>query len=161
MVTLRCTERLRKRLKLPELGDSPAPTTVLGDWFGHPVSTRHARVILLVNERSRLPVLLWARRFDAFERRLLRDVFNLLLAIGVPAEAVEREVEEMADLCFARTNNRSVLGTINDYALAVRIALTSQPDTVLPDLALELSETPCGPLGYERPRDRALKLLAG
>jgi hypothetical protein len=160
MVTLRCTERLRKRMKLPELGEGPVPTTVLGDWFGHPVSTRHARVVLIVNERSRLPVVLWARRFDELERRFLRDVSSLLLAIGVPAEAVDRELEEMSDLFFAKTNNRSVLGTIND-AIALRVALPYRSDVSLHNLALELSKTPCGPLGYERPRDRALKLLAG
>ena len=68
MITLRCTERLRKKLRLPPLEDEPPPSTAaLGDWFGHPVATRYARVILLVSERSRLPLLVAARQLDSFE----------------------------------------------------------------------------------------------
>ena len=70
MITLRCTEKLRKKLKLPKLGDGLPSTTALGDWFGQPVSTRHARVILLVSEKSRLAILIHARQLDRFEQRI-------------------------------------------------------------------------------------------
>jgi len=161
MLTLRCTEKLCKKLRLPKLGDAPASTTTLGDWFGHPVSTRHMRVILLVNEKSRLAVLVAARQLDRFEQRFRDAVADLLLDLGVPAEAVAREIEAMHDLVYARTNSRSVLGTMNDYALALHLGLEQELEKTLHEQALHLSETPCGPLGYASPHEVVLTLLAG
>lgn len=57
MVTIRCTKKFLERI-----GASPAetapPTTRLGDWHAKPVAVGHQRLILLVSERSRLPVLI-------------------------------------------------------------------------------------------------------
>jgi IS30 family transposase len=161
MLTLRCTEKLCKKLRLPKLGDAPASTTTLGDWFGNPVSTRHARVILLVNEKSRLAVLVAARQFDRFEQRFRDAVADLLLDLGVQAEAVVREIEAMHDLVYARTNSRSVLGTMNDYTLALHFGLEGEPEKTLHEQALHLSETPCRPLGYASPHEVVLTLLSG
>jgi len=100
MVTLRCAERLRKRLCLSALEDAPASTTVLGYWFGQPVVTRYARV-LLVSERARLPALVETRQLDSFEKRFKRSLGDLLRDIGIPAEAIRRELAEMWDLVYA------------------------------------------------------------
>lgn len=157
---MRCTEKLRKKLRLPKLEEeAPASTTGLGDWFGNPVSTRHARVILLVSERSRLAVLVHARQLDRFERRFADAVADLLLDIGVPAESVAREREAMNDLVYARTNSRSVLGTMNDYTFALRIHLEEEPEKTLHEIALILSTTPVGPLGYDSPEKVVTTLL--
>jgi uncharacterized protein DUF6933 len=152
LITLRCTEKLRKKLKLPKLGDGPPSTTALGDWFGQPVSTRHARVILLVSEKSRLAVLIHARQLDRFEQRFTDAVAELLRDLGVSAESISRERAAMGDLVYARTNSRSVLGTMNDYTFALRIYLEEEPEKTLHEIAVLLSETPCGPLGYASPR---------
>ena len=159
MVTLRCTEKLRKRLRLPKLGDAPASTTALGDWFGNPVSTRHARVILLVSEKSRLAVLVAARHLDRFEDRFREALYDLLLSLDVPAEAAARERDAMSDFCYAKTNSRSVLGTMNDYTFPLRILLEEEPERTLQEIALHLSETPLGPFGYKRPKDLVRSLL--
>ena len=115
MITLRCTERLRKGLHVTAAEDPPVSTTVLGDWFGQPVLTRYVRMILLVSEKSRLPVLVPARQLESFEKRFRRSLRDLLREIGIPAKAIRRELAEMEELVYARTNSRSVLGTMNDY----------------------------------------------
>jgi len=161
LIALRCTEKLRKKLRLPTLSeDAPPSTAALGDWFGHPVSTRHSRVILLVSERSRLAVLVHARQLDRFERRFADATADLLLDLGAPAEAVADEREAMNDVVYARTNSRSVLGTMNDYTFALRIYLEEEPEKTLHEIALMLSVTPIGPLGYDSP-DRVVRGLLG
>jgi hypothetical protein len=161
LIVLRCTEKLRRRLRLPKLGDAPASTTALGDWFGNPVSTRHARVILLVSEKSRLPVLVPARNLDRFEQGFVAAVHDLLLDLGIPEEAADRERNAMSELVFARTNSRSVLGTMNDYTFGLRIMLEERPGMTLHEIALHLSETPLGPFGYKRPVELGRSLLQG
>jgi hypothetical protein len=160
MFTLRCTERLRKALHVPAEEDPPVSMTALGDWCGQPVATRYARMILLVSERSRLPVLVAARRLDSFEARFRRALEDLLRDIGIPAEAIRRELAEMQELVYARTNNRSVLGTMNDYTGFLLGALAEEPEKSLHELAVDLSELRAGPLGYEQPREVARALLS-
>jgi len=159
MITLRCTERLRKGLHVPAAEDPPVSTTVLGDWFGQPVLTRYVRMILLVSERSRLPVLVPARQLDSFEKRFRRALGDLLRDIGIPAEAIRRELAEMQELVYARTNSRSVLGTMNDYTGFLLGALAEEPEKSLRELAVELSKLRAGPLGYARPCEVVRSLL--
>ena len=69
---------------------------------------------------------------------------------NVPSE----ELQAMTDFVFARTTNRSILGTMNDFD---RI-LDAAPGQSLTSAALELAEAPCGPIGMESP-DRATRKL--
>ena len=63
MVTLRCTQKLLRRL---EVTDKPAaPTPVLGDWYANILFSRPHQLVLCVSERSLLPVVLLAKEPDA------------------------------------------------------------------------------------------------
>lgn len=84
---------------------------------------------------------------------------TLLRELGVSQSAVARELAEMTSTVVARTASRSILGTINDFAIAVTWALEEEPETSLHQLSLELCETPVGPLGYEQPGAFARELL--
>ena len=64
---------------------------------------------------------------------------------------VRRELNEMRESVFKPTNSRSVLGSVNDFAKAVKWRLYEEPDADLVALALWLSETPILPLGGRSP----------
>ena len=66
----------------------------------------------------------------------------------------------MNDVRFAKTASRSVLGTINDYAIAVTWALAKEPGLTLHRLSVQLTDTPVGPMKYECPADVARRLLS-
>lgn len=56
----------------------------------------------------------------------------MLAAIAVPAADIEEELREMSEVVFGRTHNRSVLGTMNEYAFMAK-AMRAQgrgPDTL-------------------------------
>lgn len=57
----------------------------------------------------------------------------------------------MSEVAFARACSRSVPGTINDYCYQLKWFLEEKPSLGFLELSLRLSETPCGPLQYERP----------
>jgi hypothetical protein len=65
----------------------------------------------------------------------------------------------MATLKVARTASRSILGTINDFAIALTWALAEKPGVSLHQLSLDLCETPVGPLAYEHPGAFARRLF--
>lgn len=52
MLTLRCTQKLMRRLKVPTKVGTHAPTTVLGDWYANLIYARPQQLVLCMNERS-------------------------------------------------------------------------------------------------------------
>ena len=165
MYTLRCTKPLLSRLAhLTPRGDGPPPasTTVLGDWYANRLNVGRHRLVLCTNERSLLTVVVPAKDLPGLPRRLVEAVAQLLRHIGVPPALVAREVREMQWVRFERTASRSVLGSMNDFALAADFCFRGPAPLVhLEEVARLLAETPCGPLGHARPRDRARDLLVG
>jgi hypothetical protein len=94
-----------------------------------------------------LPVLLPARDPSSLGPRLAAALGHILAALGIPAHRVDEEQRHMAQIAFARTISRQILGTMNDFARMFDPA----PGQSLISAALELAETPCGPIGMESP----------
>ena len=158
MVVLRLTRKLLSRVGPPNAVATPS-TTVLGDWFAHLVFVGHKRYALLVSEHSRLPVVMPGRDLKHLTRNFPGALAQVLHALGLHPAVVEREVEATREGVIAVTNNRSLLGTLNDFSLALRYRLWDEPDADLVEVALWLSRTPVGPLGYDAPDQVTRRLL--
>lgn len=159
MVVVRCTQKLLRRLPAPSFIEAPS-TTALGDWCGNLIGIGHLRVALFISERSRLPVVFPARDMANLGRHLAEAVGQVLRALGVRADRIRLELEAMAEVHIARTNSRSLLASLNDFTDALKWRLGQEPSTDLLTVALELSETPVGPLGYRGPDEVTRELLA-
>ena len=163
MVTLRCTQVVRKRLGLaPNLPAPPSPTTALGDWYVHLLRLGRQQIVMATSEGSLLTVLLPARELRASLAPNLRlAVRNLLMALDVPSHAVQREIAAMGPVALAKAVNKRVIGSINEFAyqLFAYVGQTSDPL----ELALRLSDTPMSAIGakstYGIPMNVARELL--
>lgn len=158
MFVLRCTRKLLERTGPPSPVTAPS-TTALGDWFAQPIAVGRQRLILLASEHSRLPVVMPGRDAKNLARNLPTMLAEVLDGLGAPMEAVVREIEAMSEAVIAVTNNRSVLGTMNDFSHMLKWHLAGEPDADLVEAALWLSETLVGPLGYDPPSEVTLRLL--
>lgn len=151
MVSFRCTQKLLRRW--PELLEaSPSPTTtVLGDWYCTTLNHRHRRLILGLAERSLLPVVVPAKELATFPGRLAEAVCRALDALAVPAKLLDQERSAMAEFALAKTNNRSILGSIRDLGFLALVFLDRYPDASPEAVGGELIEVPCGPLEHVFP----------
>jgi hypothetical protein len=165
MLTLRCTQVVRKRLALAGSLPEPAlPGTLLGAWYLHLIRVGPQQVVMATSERSLLTVLLPAeelRRTVASHLRLaLRD---LLVALEIPLDAVQREIALMDPIAFGNAVNRRVIGSMNDFAYQLDAYVGETSDPL--ELALKLCETPMSAIGsqssYGIPKDIARELLSG
>ncbi len=166
MYTLRCTRPLLKRLgplTAPSPGLAPDATTTLGDWYANRLNIGRHRLVLCTNERSLLSVVVPAKDLARLPQRLVESLAVLLRRIGIPAAAVASEAREMQWVRFDATVSRSVLGSMNDFALTAHSFFHHPdiPEVYLEDLDWRLNETPCGPLAYAQPAERARELLLG
>lgn len=164
MITLRCTQKVCKRLKLAATPpDISPPTTALGDWYVNLVRFGRQQVVMATSERSLLTVLLPARDLrQSLVPNLQWAVQQLLTVLGIPPETVSREIAEMQPAAFASAVNRRVLGPMNEFAWQAG-AYRGRTDDAL-ELARQLSDTPMSAVGSTSrlgiPADVARELLA-
>lgn len=99
-------------------------TTTLGAWCATVLFWK-PHVAMFVNESTLLPVLMafapGATMLDRFPAALT----TVLERHGIDHAFIEREHAEMTEHRVAITNNRTVVGTMNDFACLARIHRTS------------------------------------
>ena len=78
---------------------------------------------------------------------------EVLRALGIPEAKVADEVAAMRDPVVAPTNDRRVLGSMNDFAFMTEAYAEDHP---LMEVALKLAEAPCSPLGMNNPREATM-----
>ena len=158
MVVLRCTQKLSRRLKVAPALESVQSSTRLGDWFANLFYLGRQPLIIFVSSKTLLPVILPARNMRAVADQLRIGLGGHLQRLGVPRQAIERELFEMAQHAFAPTNSRSVLGTMNDFVGSLQFVAKYYPERpwTAESLEDELVETPCRPTGYRSPHEATL-----
>ena len=152
MVVLRCTQKLLVRLK--QVADLPSveSTTRLGDWYGNILRIGRRQHLLFISEQSRLPVVL-----PITESKRLATVFpdavcERLAIVGIAAADIADERMRMSESAFGRTRNRSLLGTVNDFAFMAQVGSARQPEPETPEELMRfLSQTPILPLDGASP----------
>lgn len=158
MLTLRCTRKLLDRLRVPPVPDDSEPTTRLGDWYANLLFRPGQQLVLLVNQRTLLPVVIQAAPAVSIPARLPAAIADVLRALGVPAPAVETELREMRDVSIGKTNSRQVLGSMTDFAYLLDAHLGhGRP---LAEASHRLAHTPCGPIGMKYPADIVREVFA-
>ncbi len=151
MFTLRCTRALLKRLKVkPDLAP-PSPTTRLGDWYANILFTRRKHLVLCVSERTLLPLLIEAAGPTPIGLRLRDELTEMLQSLGVSDGLIQAELLAMTDMVVSTTASRMILGSMNDFT---RMFEFYSPDMPISEVARDLANAPCSPIGMNSP-DRA------
>jgi hypothetical protein len=163
MLSLCCTKVIRDRLRLPAQLPSPVqPSTRLGNWYVHLARFGHQQIVIATSERSLLTVLLPARQLrESLEINFQAAVAELLHALELPTQIVNRELAAIQPLSFAAASNRRVIGSMNEFVRQIECDLTRTRDPL--HLSLRLAETPMSAVGsranYGLPNDVAWDLL--
>jgi hypothetical protein len=152
MLVLRCTQKLLVRLK--QVGDWPPveSTTRLGDWYGNILRIRRRQHLLFISERSRLPVVLPIGEAKRLGAVFPDAVCERLALVGVAAVDIADEQSRMKEIAFGRTRNRSLLGTLNDFAFMAQYDNANRVEPESPEELMRfLSQTPILPLDGASP----------
>ena len=161
MVVLRCTRKLLPRVdgRSPNSGELPKSTTRLGDWYANiagVVGRQH--IVLGVSGVTLLPVLVPAAPYKTLLSRFAEATGQVLRTLKIDEAKVVAEVNAMRDMVVATTNDRRVLGSMNDFVFMLGgYYLDDRP---LTEVALHLAESPCSPLGMKSPRQATLTLFS-
>ena len=121
MLVLRPTANLAGRMGATLVGSTGSSTTLLGDWYANLVNVGSLRLVLAVSERSLLAVVLKARDVASLPAHLSEALREVLGAIGISPQAIEQEITEMNQVLIAKTANRQLLVSMNDFAFMLDV----------------------------------------
>lgn len=151
MFAFRCTQKLLDRLGVAPEHEPPPAETVLGDWYANLIRVGRTQLVLAVSEKTLLPVVLPAKESGTLVRRFTEALEPMLIAVGIPAEAVDAECAAMADWAVAKTASRRVLGSLNDLAFHLKVGVAHHPERSLMEHSLWLAKIPLKVIEYGAP----------
>ena len=152
MLVLRCTQKLLARLKRADNLPAVESTTRLGDWYGNILRIGRRQRLLFISERSRLPVVIPIREGKRLAEAFPDAVCEVLSNVGVAATDIADERSRMSEIAFGRTRNRSLLGTLNDFAFMAQSVDARRTEPESPEELMRfLAQTPILPLNGASP----------
>jgi hypothetical protein len=104
------------------------------------------QVALVVNESTLLPVVIPLAPAASVLNRFPDSLATVLTAAGVDEWFINSEVAAMTEHRVAKTNNRSVLGVMNEFVYLGGAYHSAGHGDDLVSLSLRLADTPVGPL---------------
>ncbi len=118
MLTLRCTQKLLKELRRPSRDISALPG-ILGEWHANLLRVERRKCVLFTNDATLYSIFIPGVRREHFLRLgevFGQELFRCLNQEAISQRAIERVLDEIQEVEFGKSNNRSVLGSMNDLA---------------------------------------------
>ena len=148
MLVLHATKKLLDRIKPSVLVASQVSDTTLGNWYATALFWK-PQLALFVHEETLLPVLMPLAPANSLAVRFPMYLAAVLRALDVDSEFIAAQVNTMGEVVYAKTSNRSVLGTMNQFSYLAEGYREYLGTSDLLDLSLKLAHVPCSPL-YKR-----------
>ena len=125
MAILRCTKKLLTELKRKPV-EITTPPDAIGDWHANLIRVDRRKCVLFTHDRTLFSLFVpgltkpdFVRIEDIFGQRL----FKSLLSEGFSQAQIELFLDDLRDIQFAKTNNRSILGSMTDLAFQINFSI--------------------------------------
>jgi hypothetical protein len=145
MYSICATKKLLDRLPGPVEPITQAPSTLLGNWYATAMF-RRPHVAVLVNEKTLLPVVMPLAPAKTLGERFPAALAEVLSALEVDRAFIADERARMAEPVFAKTDNRSVIGTLNEFCFMSGLEHPAYEISSPLAQSLWLAQMYCGPL---------------
>ena len=156
MQLIHCTEKLLKELKQELTNDLPT-NNYFGSWHANLLIIERHKCVLVTNDGTIYTLFIpYLKRadFQAFPIIFGQHLFKNLLHDGFSQAQIEMILNEHQDIGYAKTNNRRVLGTMNDLKFQVEIHVQMNGGlkyTDLYEVNRELNRTIFSVIEYNEP----------
>jgi hypothetical protein len=151
MLILKCTQKAAKELGLIRGNLLQIPpeenVTLLGDWFVNPLRFGYTKTLLFANAITLYSILAEYKKTDLVD---IGQFFRTNLKLNLRLEEVEREriskvLAEYQEVTLAKTDSRSVLGSMNDLAWMYKHRIVDRggtKETDLDQVVRDINRTP-------------------
>jgi Domain of unknown function (DUF6933)/Domain of unknown function (DUF6429) len=162
-VVVRCTSELARALPFEIVDESHVHATEINQWHARIVKTGRMKTLLFTNSETLYSFVIIGARMQTLlgiDDIFLESVAENLTSDGLIQTDSISDYAHGRDVVFARSNNRRVLGSMNDLAKAVKAVITDdgRPGLVSDRSVTQgLNLTPMGMLNYESPLESMAK----
>jgi hypothetical protein len=161
-VLIRCTQKL-----LAEIPDRLVDSAANGDgWHANLLRIERRKCVLFTHDATLYSVFVPGVKkpeFEHLDEVFGQRLFKALLWDGFPQEQIETMLDACRTIRFARSNNRSVLGSMNDLGFQIEVHIAHDGGLANVDLAHlhhGLNRIPMGAVGYRYAVDGLSMYLA-
>lgn len=147
MAILRCTQKLLSELKLRP-SDSMQQASEIGSWHANLVRIDRRKCVLFTHDTTLYTFFVPGLRKSEFEnfREIFRqNLFKRLLTENFPQKHIEIFLDDIQDIDISKTNNRSVLGSMNDLTFQLKYHIAAEGGIEMADISkliLDLNRIP-------------------
>jgi len=168
MQTIKCTAKLRKEMGLEDsaLFDGDVTGSVLGPWHANLIYIDRRKCVLFANDKTFFNFLAPNARRDQIrelQKLFLSWLRPTLFFEGFSEAECEKIAAEYAEIGYAKTDNASVLGTMNDLAFQYTYLIKRAGgihSAEVPAIISMLNYMPMGALKYRFAMGELRRLLA-
>ncbi len=145
MQLIRCTQKLLKEIKIKPTTNVEPIRSIMGSWHANLLRIERRKCVLITNDFTLYTLFIPCLRkpdFQNFHLVFGQHLFKNLLNEGFAQSQIEAVLSEHQQLLYDKTNNRSVLGSMNDQKIQLewRIHLNGGlEETSTSDLNRELN----------------------
>lgn len=154
------TNKLREKIDLPEVTERPVATGAHLRWYSHLFRARRVQYILTTNAASLYSVVMYGRGItdtDSYLQRFLPSLREQIEAADMQIIYKRCMAPYMGAITLAKTEDRSVLGSMNDMIHQIQYRLEGE-DVSVWELGEWLNDTPYSAIGYRFPREAFAQL---
>ena len=165
MAIIRCTKKLLNELKIKPTDDIGRSKNI-SNWHANLLWIDRRKCVLFTNDSTLFSFLVTGMKKPQFEN--FYDIFRLnlfknLMNENLPQNQIEHALNEHREIGITKTNNRSVLGSMNDLAYQLKCRIYGDGGLAAVGIAAinhDLNRIPMGAIGYKYSIDELHKSLS-
>lgn len=166
MQLIKCTAKLRKEMGLKnpasiETQDLPEDP-LLGGWHANLLYINRRKCVIFVNDKTLYNFAVINLSRDKIKELDTIFVQHLLLNLfqeGFSEELVKQVAQEYDSIQFAKTDSKSVLGSMNNLAFYYKLYLQENGEHLLPSIVWKLNRMPIGAINYAFPIEKLKEIF--
>ena len=166
MTVLRCTAKLLKEIGAPATDIREfSRQGRLGSWHASIFRIERHKAIIFTNDKTLYSVVVTGikkRNIVNIDELFREQLFACLKSMRIDNGKFNQVMEDAAQVIIGKTNNRSVLGSMNDHVSATIFQVRydgGYPHLNMQDINERLNDTPMKAIGYASGKEKIEQLL--
>jgi hypothetical protein len=161
-MNLKCTKKLLDILKIknPNNFEIPNINEDIENWHCNILDYGQIYAVLLTNDKTLFSFFFFGFEKDDFKdfpEIIKQNIFKTMLNLGFEQKKFEVILESMENIKFSKTNNKSVLASMNQMLSYIHNSMDKEKDLL--EITKDMSDMPIKKLDFKTPREEFEFLL--